>query len=105
MNEKRRTLSQIILIIEKRFNGAKVKDICNKAGIDTTTFHRWERQYKGLVQEYMEIKKENERLRKMFTNLSVLHDTLHDTLNSVLKETNLTINHNSNNTETNKFSA
>jgi|GEM_PF-2015817 len=87
MNERRRTLGQIILILEKRLNGTKVKDICIKAGINIATFYRWEKQYRDVVQEYLEIKRENERLRKMFIDLSVMHDTLHETLVSVLSET------------------
>lgn len=83
---RKRSLRQIILILEKRLNGGRVKDLCEEAAISTSTFHRWEEQYKEIVKDYIKLKSENDRLRKMYTNLSVLHDSLHEAFNFVLND-------------------
>lgn len=78
---KKRTIGQIISILEKKAVGA---------GIDSKIFYTWERKYREVIEDYINLKKENARLRKMYTDLSVLHNTLHDAFNSLVEQTERT---------------
>lgn len=77
---------QIVTAIESFYRGKNVKDICKEMDIKMSTFYRWKTQHGGIAKEYMRIKLENERLHKMYSNLSLMYDVLRETLNGFTRE-------------------
>lgn len=60
--------------------GAKVADICREHGISNATFYQWKAKYGGLDASQLklvkELQEENSRLKRMYAELSMMHDSL-----------------------------
>lgn len=88
MKKSRFTESQIIGILAKQEQGVKVADICREHGISIATFHNWKAKYGGLdvnqLKRLKELESENSRLKKMFADLSLVHDALKDAVEKKL---------------------
>jgi putative transposase len=82
MKKTRFTETQIIAILKKREAGLKVSDICREHGISDATFYNWKARYGGMdVNELKRVKlieHENARLKKMYAELSLVHEALKD---------------------------
>lgn len=82
MKKSRFTETQIIAIINQHESGAKVSDICREQGISEQTFRNWKAKYGGMavsdVKRMRELEEENARLKKMFAELSLVHNALKD---------------------------
>jgi transposase-like protein len=56
-------------------NGKKLSEACRNAGITENTFYRWKKQYGGMsmdeAKRYKELEKENTRLRKAVSDLTL----------------------------------
>lgn len=61
---------------------AKAEDICRELGITTASFYKWRQRYGGMeaseVKKMKELQEENARLKKMFADLSLVHEALKD---------------------------
>lgn len=76
------TETQIVRAIQEHENGRKAEDICRELGITTAAFYKWRQRYAGMeVAELKKIKaleEENARLKRMYAELSLVHEALRD---------------------------
>jgi putative transposase len=82
MKKTRFTESQIISILKQHETGMKVSDISREHGISDATFYNWKARYGGMdaseLKRAKELEQENARLKKMFAELSLVHEALKD---------------------------
>ena len=82
MKKTRFTESQIVSILKEVDAGFKVEDICRKHGISNATYYNWKSKYGGMeasdVKRMRELQEENDKLKKMFAELSLENAALKD---------------------------
>ena len=82
MKKTRFTETAIVSILKKQEAGAKVSDLCRENGISDATFYNWKAKYGGLsvseLKRIKELEEENSRLKKMYANLSLVHEAFKD---------------------------
>lgn len=82
MKKSRYTETQIVKAIKEHEAGKSVQDICRELGVSNVTFYNWKQRYGGMevsdVKKMKELEEENNRLKKMYANLSLLHEALKD---------------------------
>jgi len=82
MRKSRFTESQIVTMLQQQEAGLKVSDICREHGISDATFYQWKARYGGMnvseLRRTRELEEENSRLKKMYANLSLVHEALKD---------------------------
>jgi putative transposase len=82
MKKTRFTEPQIIAILKKQEAGVKVSDICRENGISDATFYNWKAKYGGMdvneLKRVKQLEQENARLKKMYAELSLVHEALKD---------------------------
>lgn len=79
MSRKCYTPEQIIRMLREAeiglYQGKKIKEICRQLGIAEQTYYRWRKEYGGLkisqAKKMKEIEKENLRLRKAVSDLTL----------------------------------
>ena len=79
MSRKRFKPEQIIRMLREGevglSQGMKVRDICRGFGISEQTYYRWRKEYGGLevsqVKRFKELEKENSRLKKAVSELTL----------------------------------
>ena len=66
----------------------KVSDICREHGISIPTFHNWKSKYSGMevnqLKKLKELEQENARLKKMYAELSLVHNAFKDAVEKKL---------------------
>ena len=76
--------SKIISILKEQEQGRKVEDICRDHGISQPTFYQWKSKYGGLepsqLKRLKELEKENNKLKKMYADVSIQRDALKDVI-------------------------
>jgi putative transposase len=76
--------SQIINILKEYESGREVKDLCREYGISRATFYNWKKKYSGMdasqLKRLKELEEENQRLKRMYADLSLDHEMLKDVL-------------------------
>jgi len=76
------TETQIVKAIQEHENGRDAKDLCRELGVSMAAFYKWRQRYGGMeVQELKKLKEleeENNRLKRMYANLSLVHEALKD---------------------------
>ena len=74
--------SQIVKAIQEHEGGRDAKDICRELGVTTATFYKWRQRYGGMevseLKKMKELEEENARLKRMYSNLSLVHEALKD---------------------------
>lgn len=84
MKKSRFTEGQIIRILKEQEQGRKVVDICREHGISDATFYNWKAKYGGMdpnqLKRLKELEQENSRLKRMYADLSLVHNALKDTM-------------------------
>jgi putative transposase len=82
MKKTRFTETQIIAILKQQEAGIKVSDICREHGISDATFYNWKAKYGGMdvneLKRVKQLEEENARLKKMYAELSLVHEALKD---------------------------
>ena len=82
MKKTRFTETQIVKAIQEHENGRKAEDICRELSITSAAFYKWRQRYGGMqaseVKKMKELQDENARLKKMFADLSLVHEALKD---------------------------
>ena len=72
---KRYSEEQIIYALRQTEGGRKIAEVCRELGVTEQTYHRWKRQYAGMVvtelQELRKLREENNSLRKLVADLSL----------------------------------
>ena len=88
MRKSRFTESRIIGILAEQEQGMKVSDICRGHGISIPTFHNWKSKYSGMdvnqLKKLKELEVENARLKKMYAELSLVHNAFKDAVEKKL---------------------
>jgi putative transposase len=88
MKKARFTESQIISILSKQEKGISVADICREHGISNATFFNWKGKYGGMspnqLRRLKELEIENARLKKMYADLSLVHEAFKDAIEKKL---------------------
>jgi len=84
MRKTRFTETQIVKAIQEHENGRKAEDICRDLGITTASFYKWRQRYGGMeaseVKKMKELQEENARLKKMYADLSLVHEAMKDAI-------------------------
>jgi len=82
MRKSKFSESHIIATLQRQERGEKTATLCRELGISEATFYRWKSQYGGLsvseLKRIKELEAENARLKKMYAELSLVHDALKD---------------------------
>lgn len=84
MKKSNFTETQIVKAIKEHEGGRKAQDICREMGVSPAAFYKWKQRYGGMeVQELKKLKEleeENARLKRMYANLSLVHEALKDAM-------------------------
>jgi putative transposase len=82
MKKTRFTETQIVKAIHEHENGRKAEDICRELDITSAAFYKWRQRYGGLevkeLKRLKELEEENARLKRMYANLSLIHEAYKD---------------------------
>ncbi|MBL0745946.1 transposase [Chryseolinea lacunae] len=82
MKKSKFTETQIAKAINEHEAGRKAEDICREMGITSATFYKWRQRYAGMqaseVKKMKELQEENAKLKRMFADLSLVHEALKD---------------------------
>lgn len=88
MKKTRFSEVQIIKVLKEYEAGRDSKDICREFGISNGTFYNWHKKYSGMeanqVKKLKELEEENQRLKRMFADLSLDHQLLKEVLEKKL---------------------
>ena len=88
MKKARFTESQIISILKQQEKGITVADICREHGISNATFFNWKGKYGGMTPSQLrrlkELEIENARLKRMYADLSLVHEAFKDAIEKKL---------------------
>lgn len=88
MKKTRFTETQIVKAIQEHEAGREAKDLCRELGVTTATFYNWRQKYGGLqvneLKRMKELEEENSKLKRMFANLSLVHEALKDAVEKKL---------------------
>lgn len=88
MKKTRFTETQIVKAIQEHEAGRDAKDLCRELGVTTATFYNWRQKYGGLqvneLKRMKELEEENAKLKRMFANLSLVHEALKDAVEKKL---------------------
>ncbi|WP_443945977.1 hypothetical protein ACJVDH_02400 [Pedobacter sp. AW1-32] len=85
MKKPKLASSVVIIKLQEFFIGRDADTICADLGISTIELHALIREYGEIASELIELKDENEKLRTMFTNLSLVNQSLRSSLDSVTR--------------------
>ena len=84
MKKSRFTAAQILSILKEYEAGKKAKDLCREHGISDATFYTWKKKYSGMsngqLKRLKALEAENQRLKRMFADLSLDHQLLKEVL-------------------------
>lgn len=84
MKKNKFSESPIMAIVKEQEAGLRITDICKKHSISEGTFFNWKKRYGGMtvsaLKRVRELEEENARLKKMYSNLSLVRDALQDVI-------------------------
>lgn len=82
MKKSNFTEAQIMQAIREHEGGRKAEDICRELGISSAAFYKWKQKYGGMepsdLKKMKDLEEENARLKRMYANLSLVHEALKD---------------------------
>ena len=82
MKKSKFTEVQIVKAVKEHESGRKAEDICRELDVTTATFYKWRQRYGGMeaseVKKMKDLQEENARLKKMYADLSLVHEALKD---------------------------
>jgi putative transposase len=80
MRKSKFTVAQRQSIISEQSGGKSIEEICRAHQISAATFHKWKDAERTEADEHKrridQLEKENKRLKKLYTDLSLDHDIL-----------------------------
>ena len=84
MKTSRFSEAQIIAALRRQEAGEKVRDICRDLAISEPTFYAWKARYGGMtvseLKRVKDLEAENARLKRMYADLSLVHDALKEAI-------------------------
>jgi putative transposase len=88
MRTSRYSEQQIIQILKEGDAGVPVNEVWRKYGISSATYYKWKAKYGGLeasdVQRLKALEIENTKLKRMYAELSLVHEALKDAVTKKL---------------------
>lgn len=82
MKKSRFTETQIVSILKEVESGLKVDQVCRSHGTSSATCYNWKSKYGGMeasdVKRLKALEEENNRLKKMYAELSLEHQAVKD---------------------------
>ena len=76
--------SQILKMLKEYESGREVMGICREYGVSCATFYNWKKKYSGMdgteIKRLKELESENQRLKRMYADLSLDHQMLKEIL-------------------------
>jgi putative transposase len=82
MRKTKFTETQNVKAIKDHEAGRNAIEICRELGITTAAFYKWRQRYGGMevneVRKMKELQDENSRLKRMYADLSLVHEALKD---------------------------
>lgn len=80
MRKSKFTEQQIVAMLKQHESGIKMADVCREHGISLSTFQNWKAKYGGMDARQLKLLKdlqeENARLKRMYAEVSMMHDSL-----------------------------
>lgn len=80
MKRSRFSEHQIVQILKPTEAGMKTADVCRQYGISEPTYYNWKAKYGGMessdIKRLRELEAENQRLKRMYAELSLDHQIL-----------------------------
>lgn len=84
MKKSKFSEAQVCAILKQAEGGVTIDAICREHGISSATFYKWRARYGGmdasLVKELRDLKEENARLKRMYTDVQVDREILKEAL-------------------------
>jgi putative transposase len=84
MKQKRFTETQIMQILKQAEGGIPVAELCREHGMSSASFYKWRSKYGGMdasmISEMKAMAQENQRLKKMYAEMSLQNDLLKEAL-------------------------
>jgi putative transposase len=88
MKKTRFTETQIVKAIKEHENGRNAQELCRELGISTAAFYKWRQRYGGMevkeLKKLKELEEENARLKRMYANLSLVHEAFKEAVEKKL---------------------
>lgn len=82
MRKSRFTESQILKVLKEVEGGRQVNEVSREYGISDAIYYNWKARYGGMelsdIKRLKELDEENQRLKRMFADLSLKHEALKD---------------------------
>jgi putative transposase len=79
---------KIIAVLKQAEAGEKAAELCRKHGISQATLYNWKAKYGGMepsqLRRLKELEAENNRLKRMYADLSLTHHALQDAVQKKL---------------------
>jgi putative transposase len=84
MKKVRFTETQIISILKRQEVGISIKGLAREYGVSEATIYNWKAKYGGMeaneVKRMKELEEENNRLKRIVTNLTLENDAIKNVL-------------------------
>ena len=84
MKKSKFSEAQIFAILKEGESGVPVAELCRKYGMSSATYYAWRSKYGGmdasLMAEMKALPAENNRLKRMYADLSMQHDLVKEAL-------------------------
>ena len=88
MKKSRLGETQIVSILKQYDGGRSAADLCREHGISQATFYNWKAKYGGLeagqLKRLKELEEENNKLKRMYADVSIQRDALKDLIEKKL---------------------
>lgn len=88
MKKTRFTETQIVKAIKEHDNGRNAQELCRELSISTAAFYKWRQRYGGMevkeLKKLKELEEENARLKRMYANLSLVHEVFKEAVEKKL---------------------
>lgn len=84
MKQKRFSETQIMQILKQAEGGVPVAQLCREHGMSSASFYKWRSKYGGMdasmISEMKALAQENQRLKKLYAEMSLQNDLLKEAL-------------------------